>query len=239
MLNEWHSKISECILNRINTLKKKKPVRRNLQIIKNPAHLEHSEQFHQKYVLVPADKASNNIIVVCKKFYVDVIINEMRNTDQRSTYVSSTNSHDQLIRKHIMDMQRWNIISPVMERLLPMYWLPKLHKTPYGSRFIAASNICSTKPLSRLLTRCLTTTLIHYKEYYTGIYRNTGVNCFWVISNAQSVLQSMCTLNDTSAARCLDTFDFSTFYTSIPHNSSKSSMKELIQDAFKVRGALY
>ena len=49
----------------------------------------------------------------------------------------------------------------------------------------------------------------------------------------------MCTLNDTSAARCLNTFAFSTLYMSIPHNSFKSSMKELIQDAFKVRGALY
>ena len=70
MLNEWHSKISECILNRINTLKKKKPVHRKLQILKKPDHLEYLEQFHQKYVLVPADKASSNIIVVCNKFYV-------------------------------------------------------------------------------------------------------------------------------------------------------------------------
>ena len=104
MLNEWQSKISECILNRINTLKKKKPVRRKLQILKNLAHLEYLEQFHQKYVLVPADKTSNNIIVVLQEVLRGCY--EMRNTGQPLTYIASTSSHDQLIRKHIMDMQR-------------------------------------------------------------------------------------------------------------------------------------
>ena len=62
ILNEWHSKINECIINRINVLKRKKPIHRKLQ---NRAHLEYLEKFHQKYVLVPADKASsNNIIMV-------------------------------------------------------------------------------------------------------------------------------------------------------------------------------
>ena len=37
------------------------------------------------------------------------------------------------------------------EQLPSFYWLPKLHKKPYGSRFIAASNKCTTKQLSSLL----------------------------------------------------------------------------------------
>ena len=84
-----HSKINECIINRINVLKRKKPIHRKLQVLKNRAHLEYLEQFHQKYVLVPADKASSNIIVVCKKFYVDVMVNELQNIGQSSTYIAS------------------------------------------------------------------------------------------------------------------------------------------------------
>ena len=55
-------------------------------------------------------------------------------------------------------------VSPEQEELPSFYWLPKLHKTPYGTRFIAASNKCITKQLSSLLTSCFKTILIHYKK---------------------------------------------------------------------------
>ena len=34
-------------------------------------------------------------------------------------------------------------------------------------------------------------------------------------------------------------FDFSTLYTNIPHDSLKTNMKELIDEAFSARGAQY
>ena len=126
------------------------------------------------------------IIVVCKKYYVEVLIKELRNAGQPSTYVDACDTYDWLVRK------RWNVsIPPVMEELCTVYRMPKLHKNPYGSRFIAASNKCTTKPLSTLLTTCLTALLVHFEEYCVGICRNTGINCFWVINNAQSVLHSL------------------------------------------------
>ena len=227
--------LNECIGNRIDVLRRKKK-----PMLKNGMESEYLKQFHQQFVLVPADKAGNNIIVVCKKYYVDVVIKELMNVGLPSTYVGSNDSHDHIVSKHLYDLRQWNINVPsVMEQLPAFYWLPKLHKDPYGSRFIAASNRCTTKPLSELLTKCLTTVLIHFREYCGGIFRNTGVNCFWVINNAQAVLHSMQTLNNTSTAKTLDTFDFSTLYTTIPHQSLKNSMKHLIEEAFKVRGALY
>ena len=41
-------------------------------------------------------------------------------------------------------------------KLPTLYWLPKLHKRPYKSRFIAYSSACTTTELSILLTSCLT-----------------------------------------------------------------------------------
>ena len=117
--------------------------------------------------------------------------------------------------------------------------LPKLHKVPYGNRFIAASNKCTTKSLSTLLTACLTTIIVHYKEYCEGIYRNTGVNCFWIINNSQQVLQGLQMINNTSKAYHFDSFDFSTLYTSIPHSALKHTMHVLIDDAYTIRGAKY
>ena len=114
-----------------------------------------------------------------------------------------TDSHEQLIRKHVIDMRLWNTRVPSdMEQLPSMYWLLKLHKCPYFSRFIAASNKCTTKPLSSLLTSCLTTVLIHYKGYCGGIFTNTGIR---VINNLQSVILSMQALNSTSKPRSTNT----------------------------------
>ena len=78
------------------------------------------------------------------------------------------------------------------ECLPSFYWLPKLHKTPYGTSFIAASNKCTSKRLSSILTSCFKTILIHYKQYCEGIYRHTGVNCYWVIDNSKEVLDIGC-----------------------------------------------
>ena len=41
-------------------------------------------------------------------------------------------------------------------KLPTLYWLPKLHKQPYKSCFIANSSACTTTELSILLTSCLT-----------------------------------------------------------------------------------
>ena len=53
-------------------------------------------------------------------------------------------------------MKLCNITVPsVIEKLPSLYWMPKVHMNPYGSIFIAASNQCSNKPMSCLLTTCL------------------------------------------------------------------------------------
>ena len=74
-----------------------------------------------------------------------------------------------------------------MEELPCFSWLPKLHKTLFVSRFIAASNKCTMKPLSGLLTACLHTVNLHFKEYnyyYSGVFKNSDINCFWIVNNS-------------------------------------------------------
>ncbi len=38
---------------------------------------EHLKELQKKFVFVPTDKASNNIAVVCKKFYVEQSMKEL------------------------------------------------------------------------------------------------------------------------------------------------------------------
>ena len=48
------------------------------------------------------------------------------------------------------------IVDEDHSKLPTLYWLPKLHKVPYKSRFIANSCSCTTTELSIMLTYCLT-----------------------------------------------------------------------------------
>ena len=51
---------------RISVLKKRKRQYRKEQLLKQRACLDFLRDFQKHYILVPADKASNNIIVMCK-----------------------------------------------------------------------------------------------------------------------------------------------------------------------------
>ena len=59
-------------------------------------------------------------------------------------------------------------------KLPTLYWLPKLHKRPYKSRFIANSSACTTTELSILLTSCLTAIKNHVIKYCTTVYVRNG-----------------------------------------------------------------
>ena len=157
-----------------------------------------------------------------------------------NTYCESNIVYHTLVAKHVIDMKSWNIsVPPTMHELPSLYWLPKMHKDPYGSRFIAASNKCTTKPLSGLLTSCLSIVLTHFREYCDGISKNTGINCFWIVDNSQQVINILRDINTSAKAKHFDSYDFSTLYTSIPHGSLKANIQTLIEEAFKVRGASY
>ena len=224
VLRDWEETVHECIEQRVRCLKQQHVNWRKKHVLKNRVHLDYLNKLHENYVLVPADKAANNVIVVCKKYYLDVVLKELE----------STNS----TRKYIVIAAMWSV-GTLYRHLPSFYWLPTLHKNPYGARFIAASNKCTTKQLSSLLTSCFKTILIHYKQYCSGIYKNTGVNCFWIINNSMEVLDRLRNINRTSRAKSFDSFDFSTLYTIIPHEALKTNIQNLIREAFKVRGSKY
>ena len=59
-------------------------------------------------------------------------------------------------------------------KLPTMYWLPKLHKRPYKTRFIANSSSCTTTELSKLLTSCLSAIKAKVIKYYETMYERSG-----------------------------------------------------------------
>ena len=58
---------------------------------------------HAKYVLVPADKAANNVIAVCKKYYIDTLVKELRINNVNSnnpTYIPIDDSFEAILKGH-------------------------------------------------------------------------------------------------------------------------------------------
>ena len=100
-----------------------------------------------------------------------------------------------------------------------MYWLPKPHKRPYKARFIANSSSCTTTELSKLLTSCLTAIKAYVIKYVKTVYERSGKNMFWLIKNSGEVLSKLKEIG--YQATSLSTHDFSTLYTTLPHNQIK------------------
>ena len=123
------------------------------------------------------------------------------------------------------------------DRLPTMYWLPKLHKTPYKARFIANSSSCTTTELSKLLTSCLTAVKNHVIRYCEKVYERSGKNLFWSIKNSGEVLNKL--KSRGFRATSLSTYDFSILYTTLPHNLIKEKLLNLIEWTFKREGSPY
>ena len=120
------------------------------------------------------------------------------------------------------------------DKKLPyLYWTPKLHKSPVKHRFIAGFSKCATKELSSLLTKILTVIKTGLEKYCSIKTSHTGVNNMWILKNSTNLLSSLDHLGVHRATSIQTFFDFSTLYTSIPHDLLKSRMNSIINNAFK------
>ena len=83
----------------------------------------------------PNRLSGSNIIIVCKKYYVEVVLNGLKDgiSNQNAYELVDIDVPSVIIKRHLQYMNSKNIkILLDMEHLPCLYWLPKLHKTPYG-----------------------------------------------------------------------------------------------------------
>ena len=154
-LSEWKDQLKELVADRISNLKGhfKSPKCKVLDQldVKDTLH-----KLHANHVLVPADKAANNVIIVCKKYYIKEL--GINNVNNNPTYIPIDDSFETIMKSHNQFITSVGLeISEEDQNLPYLYWTPKLHKSPYKHRFIAGSSKCTTKDLSCLLTKVLST----------------------------------------------------------------------------------
>ncbi len=131
------------------------------------------KSLHNKYVIVPADKAANNYVFICKTFYIQTLCSELGiSVNNSSVILSGNNTYlpcqvnpSQLFTRHKLYTE--GIGSSITDKnmcLPTIYAIPKLHKNPYKFRFIASATNCSTKPISLLLLSILKKFTLHFKN---------------------------------------------------------------------------
>ena len=119
-------------------------------VFKKPKVVNELHRLHENFVLVSADKASNNIVFVCKSHYYTCLLNELEFTSTlgNPTYTPSDLNKDEILQNHLSVLNTFNIPKNRDQFESPyLYWIPKLHKDLYKQRYIAGSSKSSTKPL--------------------------------------------------------------------------------------------
>ena len=102
-------------------------------------------------------------------------------------------SKDETLQNHASDLNTFNIqVNGTEEYELPyLYWISKLHKNPYKQRYIAGSSKCSTKHLSLLITKILTTFKVQLQTYCETTYARCGVNQMWILKTSKEFLVNL------------------------------------------------
>ena len=130
---------------------------RHESIFSDPDVVTELSRLHENFVIVPADKASNNYTFVCKRYYVDILIEELglHLLPGNPTYNLTDFSASEVLDNHKSVLTSFGIQTTDEELDLPyIYLIPKMHKNPYKHRLLSSPLI--SRPFTQpFLTRNL------------------------------------------------------------------------------------
>ena len=137
--SEWLSTILSQVDNKITTLNNKIKTKHIKSVFKDQGVKNQLILLKEKFVIVPIDKATNNIAFICKHFYAKILVKEfsfpntVRNYDTTYHRIHNLNK-DQIIQNHKTYLKQLNNmeLKEDMKSLPCMYWIPKIHKNPIG-----------------------------------------------------------------------------------------------------------
>ncbi len=190
------------------------------------------------FIIAPADKAANNFIFICKKYYLEIMCKEMGFLKINGKWEAMGNqvyepckmTGEELLNKHQQINENWNLKIHEEDKVIPLiYGLPKLHKTPYKFRFIAGASKSSFKSMSILLTKILTFLKTHLFNYCQKVEGTSGNAVYWSIDSSKMALDKFL---QTRKPKCITTADFSTLYTSLPHDLIIKQIKYIVEKLF-------
>ena len=196
----------------------------------------HINYLHDRFVIVPVDKAGNNFGIVCKSFYLDVIKNELGISDDGNIIGNTVYKPIYQKVNDIYTFHEEKLLSTFGMKLLDinhyiplLYWTSKQHKCPYKFRFIAGASKCYNKQLAIELSLALKCIKKHFKNYCKVIQKRTDISYYWSIDNSHEFIKNIA---DIKTAHSIKTYDFSTLYTNLPLDVIYDSLRSLIIKMF-------
>ena len=128
-LPEWKDQLKQLAADRISNLKEhfKSP---KCKVLDQPDVKHTLHKLHANYILVPADKAANNVIIVCKKYHIDTLVKELGINNVNSnnplcipidySFETIVKSHNQFIVSVGLEMSEEDQDLPYQ------YWTPQV-----------------------------------------------------------------------------------------------------------------
>ena len=208
------------------------------EVLKQTEVEEYLKYIHARFVIVPVDKASNNFSIICKKFYINTLMQELgfqQGVPKGNSVYSFTNLNlSGVCESHCSKLKDLNIRLTKENCHIPyLYWTSKQHKNPYKFRFISGAKHCTTKQISLEVALALKCIKQQFKNYCGVIKRHTGISHYWSVDNSHEVVNKISNIK----ANSIETYDFSTLYTNLPLDTIYKDLERLIIKMYKNSGS--
>ena len=237
LFSQWRTEILNDVKSKLDNMK---PYKFN-SCLKDKEVLDELSKLQEDFVFTPVDKAANNVSIVCKKFYVDQLAAEVENSGNFEKCDSIT--MDNVMEAHKKAYADFKIqVSDDIWKLPFVYWTSKMHKTPPKFRYITSGVNSSMSLLSEHVGKCLKALLKSTKSQSRYENKFNGFNDYFIIDDRKEVVELMEMMNANrkrGGRKKVSTYDFSTLYTSIPHDKLKEKMKEFVNNIFRKKEKSY
>lgn len=200
------------------------------------------KRLQKLYIIAPADKAANNYVFICKKFYFKHLYNEFGinqnltgiNVLGNETYEFINKQERDIIDHHKRVVKKdpfHSTITSENSKLPIIFATPKLHKLPHVKfRFISGARNNTLKSVTNYLFLGLTYCKNFFQNYCNTIKSRIGIRCFWSINNNTKIIDFV---NEHPIIQQAYSFDFSTLFTSLPHSVIKNELFYLVDLMFR------
>ena len=206
-------------------------------------------QLKKDFIISPIDKATNNYAYTCKKLYILNIMKELglhfengmaknRADLIDKTYQISDVTASGLLERHTNQCKTFNLNIESENQCIPvLYANPKLHKNPYKFRFIAGAYNSSIKPLSLILHRVLKHFKEHFVRYCRVSEKQSGKKLYIAVQSSYDIVNYLKNYNIKPMTG--KSYDFSTLYTTLPHDIIILKLYSLVDLLFNNAGKKY